>query len=71
MPKINRSDVFYYGIPDDLTTKALSDAKLQVSLNVTVPKGFEKVAQKIIVEVMSDASYTFKQKMEKAVIKRM
>lgn len=70
MPKINRSDTFWVGLPEELGTKTIPDAKLQISLNVTAPKGFEKVSQKIITDIMSDAKNTFKKRIKKEIDKK-
>lgn len=67
MPKINRSDTFYVKLPESLATKTIPDAKLQISLNVTHPKGMEKVTQKVIIEVTDEARKIFKKKFKREI----
>lgn len=69
MPRLNRSDTFYVGLPDKLATPSVPDAKMAISVTMTVPKGMEKVAQKIIMDAMAEAKDVFKARMKKAVNK--
>lgn len=69
MPRTNRSDTFYAKLPADLATAAIPDAKMSISVTITVPKGMEKIAQKTMVAVMSEASDVFKIRMKKAIAK--
>lgn len=71
MPRTNRSDTFYAKLPKELATAAIPDAKMSISVTVTVPKGMEGIAQKTTVAVMSEAEDVFKIRMKKAVKKLM
>lgn len=65
MPRINRSDTFYVSLPGSWATKTLPDAKLQISLNVTYPKGLERATEKTIIRVMEEADNIFRKSFRK------
>lgn len=70
MPKINRSKTTYANLPEDLATSTIPDAKLMASINVTVPKGMEKSAEKFIKEAHDYLQDGFKKYVKKEIKKR-
>lgn len=71
MPKTSRSRTAYKKLPDKLKTKAVPDAKLAVSINLTIPKGMEKSADKFISEALDHVEKGFKKFMKKEISKRV
>lgn len=72
MPKINRSKTSYRKLPDGLKTSSIPDAKISVSITVTVPKGMESRAEKFIgnaQDVISDGFKDFIKKETKRYLK--
>lgn len=69
MPKINRSQTTYVKLPEMLQTSTLSEAKIQASLNITVPKELEKKAKKIMEDIHDEIAAEFKEAMKKAIRK--
>lgn len=69
MPRINRSHTFYVELPDWLKTSSIPDAKMSISVTMTVPKELEDRAQKTMVTVLDEAHDVFEDKMKKAIKK--
>lgn len=65
MPKISRSKTIYQSLPDELATASLPDAKVVFSINVVVPKGMEKTAERFIKESQDDIRDAFKRYVKK------
>lgn len=67
MPKINRSSNTYVPLPSEFQTKSLTNARLQFSLNVTIPAGWESYFEKVLKDLHKDISKSF----DKAVRKKI
>ena len=69
MPKINRSLTTYVKLPESLQTRSLSDAKMTVSITVTVPKELEKKSRRIVDDLHETISVEFKDELKKLIKK--
>ena len=69
MAKINRSNLTYVKLPDELATTAIPEAKCQVSVNVTLPKKLEKYGPKILDNIHDEIAKMFKKESKKRIDK--
>lgn len=68
---INRRGTVYFQLPEELTGGKRKDAKMEISVNMTVPKGFENKGTDVIDEIIDDAGEKFKKFMKKRVKKEL
>lgn len=62
---INRRNTVYYELPESLVSGKRKDAKMEMSVNLTIPKELEKKGTKLIDRIMEEAAQEYKKFMRK------